>query len=141
VSGTFDATGGTAAGARLFIDNIVAPPQINPTLNNTDIASSAGAMQAITQVDREIAQILAARASLGASLHRLTHAADQLALHSVNLTASRSTALEADYSQVAGELAMVQAIDTAAGLVLRQARNLDQASVAMIQANERLFRS
>lgn len=140
VSGTFDATGGTAAGARLFIDNIVAPPQINPTLNNTDITSAAGATQAVAQIDREIGQVLSARASLGASLQRLTHAADQLALHSVNLAASRSTAVETDYGESAGELAKGQAIDTAAGLVLRQARTLDQASLAMIQANERLFR-
>lgn len=140
VSGTFDATGGTAAGARLFIDNIVAPPQINPTLNNTDIASAAGATQAVAQIDREIGQVLSARASLGASLQRLTHAADQLALHSVNLAASRSTAVETDYVESAGELAKGQAIDTAAGLVLRQARTLDQASLTMIQANERLFR-
>ncbi len=141
VSGTFDATGGTAAGARLFIDNIVAPPQINPTLNNTDITSAAGATQAVAQIDREIGQVLSARASLGASLQRLTHAADQLALHSVNLAASRSTAVETDYGESAGELAKGQAIDTAAGLVLRQARTLDQASLTMIQANERLFRT
>lgn len=140
VSGTFDATGGTAAGARLFIDNIVAPPQINPTLNTTDIASAASAIQAVAQIDREIGQVLSTRASLGASLHRLTHAADQLGLHSVNLAASRSTAVETDYGEAAGELAKGQAIDTAAGLVLRQARTLDQASLAMIQANERLFR-
>jgi flagellin-like hook-associated protein FlgL len=141
VSGTFDATGGTAAGARLFIDNIVAPPQINLTLNNTDIASSAGATQAVAQVDREIGQILAARASLGASLHRLTHAAGQLEVHSVNLSASLSTALEADYSQIAGVLAEGQAAEKVAELLLSQARTLDRASLSMIQANERLFRS
>ncbi|MFN5700094.1 MAG: hypothetical protein ACK47V_05595, partial [Betaproteobacteria bacterium] len=50
VAGTFDATGGTAAGARLYIDNVVAPPQINPTLNTTDITSVPGTTQAIAQV-------------------------------------------------------------------------------------------
>ncbi|NBO82747.1 MAG: hypothetical protein EBU75_07930 [Betaproteobacteria bacterium] len=140
VAGTFDATGGTAAGARLYIDNIVAPPQISPTLNATDIASVTGATQAIAQVDREIMQILAARAALGASLHRLTHAADHLALHASNLAASRSTAVEADYSQAAGELAKGQVVGNAAGLALRQARDLEQVSLAMIKANEALFR-
>lgn len=141
IAGTFDATGGTAAGARLFIDNIVAPPQINPTLNTTDIASAPGAIKALAQVDREIAQVLAARASLGASLHRLTHAADQLAVHSANLASSRSTAVQADSIQAAGELVKGQTLETAVLLVLRQARDLDKTSLTMIQANEGLFRA
>jgi flagellin-like hook-associated protein FlgL len=141
VAGTFDATGGTAAGARLYIDNVVAPPQINPTLNTTDITSVPGTTQAIAQVDREIAQVVSARASLGASLHRLTHAADQLAVHAASLTASRSAAIDADYGRSAEELARSQARGSAAELVLKHARDLDQASLAMIKANEGLFKA
>lgn len=141
VSGTYDASGGRALGARLFVDNIVAPPLASPTLNNTAITSTPAANEAMNQIDRDIAQVLSARASLGASLNRLTHAADNLMTNSTNLSASRSHALDADYAKSTEELARSQAIDSAAGLVLRQARELDKASVAMVTANRQLFGS
>lgn len=139
VSGTYDYSGGRALGARLFVDNIVAPPQTSATLNTTSITSIAAANEAINQVGRDMAQVLTARAVLGASLNRLTHAADNLLTHSANLASSRSAAMDADYGKATEELARSQAVDTAAGLVLRQARTMEGIVVDLVGTNRSLF--
>jgi flagellin-like hook-associated protein FlgL len=141
VSGTYDYSGLRALGARLFVDNIVAPPMANATLNTTSITSVAGATQAMNQLERDMGQVLSARASLGASLNRLTHAADDLAVYSSNLAGSRSRLLDADYAQATAEWARLSAINSAGELALKQARANQQASVGMIQSNGSLFRS
>lgn len=139
VSGTYDYSGGRALGARLFVDNIVAPPLASPTLNSTSIASTQAANAAMTQLDLDMAQVLAARAALGASLHRLTHAADNLLTNAAHLAESRSRALDADYGKATEESARRQVMDSAAGLVLRQASVMDQVSVDMVSSNRGLF--
>jgi flagellin-like hook-associated protein FlgL len=139
VSGTYDATGGRALGARLFVDNITAPPTATTNLNNTSIGSVASANDAMGQILRDIDQVLAARASLGASLNRLTHAADNLAVYSANLTESRSTLLDLDYAKATGDLARTKVSEAASSIVLKQANDNQKASVGMVLANGRLF--
>lgn len=141
VSGTYDRSGGRALGARLFVDNIVAPPVANATLNSTSIGSVSAANEAMTQLMRDIGQVLNARASLGASLSRLTHAADNLAVYSTNLLGSRSVLLDADYAKASEELSRVKVVDTAAGMVLKQSHANQQAAVGMITSNKNLFGS
>ena len=139
VSGTYDATGGRALGARLFVDNIVAPPVATVTLNNTSINSVAGANEAMTQIVRDLVQVMSASASLGASLSRLTHAADNLAEYSANLVGSRSVLLDADYAKATGELARTKVVDSAASMVLKQATENQRSTVGMIGSNGDLF--
>ncbi len=139
VSGTYDYSGGRALGARLFVDNIVAPPLASPTLNNTAITSVQAANAAVSQVDLNMASVLEARAALGASLNRLTHAADNLTVYSTNLAGSRSVVIDADYAKVAAEMARAQLLDSAASLALKQSRANEENSVQMIQSNRGLF--
>lgn len=140
VSGTYDASGGRALGARLYIDNIIAPPSANPTLNTTDISSAPGASEALAQLDRDMAQVLAARAALGASQKRLTFAADTLTTHSTNLQSTSSVALDTEYTIATSRLAVSLATNRAAGLLLQQTRTLEQAALNLVKSNDALFR-
>jgi flagellin len=141
VSGTFDASGGTKAGSTLYIDNIVAPPVVTVALNSTAVSSVANAHAAMAQIDRDLVQVLAARASLGATLHRLTHAADNLVVYSTNKTSSRSTLMDLDYAAATSEMAKLQAVNTAATLTLKQASENQQHFVSMVQSNSSLFKT
>lgn len=141
VSGTFDATGGTVAGARLFIDNIYAPPKENPTLDSTSIASASAASQAITQVDAEIASIDNARAALGSAMTRILHAADDLYQRSINTKQSRSRILDTDYAASTALWSRAQLLDSAATYALTQSRKNQAVTVDMIKSNDRLFRA
>lgn len=139
VSGTFDASGGTAAGARLFIDNIVAPPTANPTLNSTDIATASTASQAMSEVDANMSSVDSARASIGASISRITYAADNLAQYSHRLADSRSRMVDTDYAEATMELSRTTIVESGATFVLGQSRKNSLVAVDMIRSNDRLF--
>ena len=141
VSGTFDATGGTAAGARLFVDNIYAPPKENPTLDSTSISTASTAGQAITQVDAEIASIDNARAAIGAVMRRILYATDNLLQRSINTAQSHSRILDTDYGSATAQWSRAQLLESAATHALDQARRDQAITVDMVQSNDRLFRS
>lgn len=141
VSGTFDATGGTVAGARLFVDNIQAPPREKPSLDATDIATVGGAGLSIAQVDAEIESINRARAALGASVNRILHAADNLDQRAIDTMRSRSRIVDTDYAAAASELSRLQALESGATLALSEARKIERVPLEMIQSNKALFRA
>ena len=141
VSGTFDATGGTAAGARLFVDNIQAPPKEKPSLDTTDIATVGGAGFSIAQVDAEIESVNRARASLGATVNRILHAVDNLDQRARDTTHSRSRIVDTDYAATASELSRLDALESGATFALSEARKIEGVQLEMIQSNKVLFRA
>lgn len=140
VSGTYDQTGGRVLGARLFVDNIVAPPVATPDLSGTFIGTVQGANTAMTQLDADIESVLSARATVAASIKQLTHAADNLFVYSANLAESRSKMMDADYAAATTEIARQRTIDSAAAQVLRQAQTNMGATVNIVESNKGLFR-
>lgn len=140
VSGSYDQTGGRALGARLFVDNITAPPTANPTLNSTDIASESGAGISIAEIDLNINSVDLARASLGASINRMIFASDNLADYSRNIAGSHSKMMDTDYAAAAAELSRVQAINEGAKQVLKQSQQDLQSGLSMIRTNDNLFK-
>ena len=140
VSGTFDATGGQALGARLFLDNITAPGVSTPDLNETDINSIANASSSITEVDSNIESVTAARASIGASVNRIMYAADYLTESARQLADSRSQMIDTDYAEATGQLARLQTLDMGATYVLNQLKQNSQSSIDMIRSNDVLFK-
>jgi len=133
VSGSFDASGGQALGARLFVDNIQAPPTASPTLNSTDINSMSSAAAAIAEVDLNIGSVHSARAALGASLNRMEHIADHLSQYAHKIASSRSKIEDAEYSVLTAALAQTHIVKTSAEFVLQQSRTNQQLSVDMVQ--------
>ena len=76
ISGTYDWSGGTLAGAQLFVDNIVAPPSPNPTLDQTYITNSQKANEAIVEIDLTIDTVLKARSHVAAAEKRMARVAE-----------------------------------------------------------------
>jgi flagellin-like hook-associated protein FlgL len=140
VSGSYDQTGGRALGARLFIDNITAPPTANATLNSTDVLSPATASVSIAEVDLNIASVNKARAQLAASIHRINYAADHLARFSHNIAESGSKMTDTDYASATSALSRTQALDVGATFVLQQSRAQREASLNMIRSNDKLLK-
>jgi len=140
VSGTFDATGGTAAGARLYIDNIDGPGVASPTLNTTDVTTTASASQAMTQIDADMGAAQHARAVLGAFISRVNHAADGLIEHFHNLAESRSRMADTDYAQATMEVSRAQITQSGAQFVLAQSRRSLQAAVGIVESNDKIVK-
>lgn len=141
VAGSYDQTGGRALGARLFVDNITAPPKAMPTLNNTDITTRSAAGTSITEVDENIASVTQARASLGASINRIYHAADNLAQRAHHIAESRSDMVDTDYAEATMHLSRLKALDVGASFVLQQSRQNSQNALGMIRSNDTFFRN
>ena len=113
VGGTFDASGGKAAGAQLFVDNIDATTTITTYEFALDTSSLAN-------VDQSIGTLLGHRAEFGATTNRITHAVDSLTMTGVNLEASHSVLTDTNYARETSELASASIINQAATNVLNE---------------------
>ncbi|MDG2461487.1 MAG: flagellin [Luminiphilus sp.] len=122
VGGTFDASGGKAAGAQLFVDNIVA----TSTETTFDFAL---ATDSLASVDQAIDTLLSHRAGFGATINRIFHAVDSLTMTSVNLEASKSVIEDADYAAETARLAASSIIHQAASNTLK---NTTEASMRVL---------
>jgi flagellin len=97
------------------------------------IDSSAGAQSAITALDTAIQFVDQERAALGATVNRLTYAADNLTNISQNTQASRSRIQDADYAKETTELARTQIIAQAGTAMLAQANQMKQTVLSLLQ--------
>jgi flagellin-like hook-associated protein FlgL len=113
VGGTFDASGGKAAGAQLFVDNIDATTTITTYEFALDTSS-------LSNVDQSIGTLLGHRAEFGATINRITHAVDSLTMTGVNLEASHSVLTDTNYAKETSELASASIINQAATNVLNE---------------------
>jgi flagellin-like hook-associated protein FlgL len=113
VSGTFDASGGQAAGAQLFVDNIDATTTITTYEFALDTSS-------LSNVDQSIGTLLGHRAEFGATINRITHAVDSLTMTGVNLEASHSVLTDTNYAKETSKLASASIINQAATNVLNE---------------------
>jgi len=68
-----------------------------------DISTAAGAQTAISSLDDSINSINSVRAEFGASINRFESAGDNLLNKQINLEASKSRILDADYAQATSE--------------------------------------
>jgi len=99
----------------------------------SDISTIGGANTAIDQVDAALSSINTTRATLGATINRLTYAADNLSNVSQNTSASRSRVQDTDYAKASTELARTQIISQAATAMLAQANQSQQSVLALLK--------
>lgn len=99
----------------------------------TAITNPASAVGAIDKVDAALDAIANQRASIGATINRLTYAADNLSNISQNTSESRSRILDTDYAQATTELARTQIIQQASTAVLAQANAQPQSVLKLLQ--------
>jgi flagellin-like hook-associated protein FlgL len=119
VGGTFDASGGKAAGAQLFVDNVVA----TTTITTYDFTLATNTLAA---VDQTIGTLLEHRAEFGAVVNRITHAVDALTMTGVNLEQSHSVLTDTNYAKETSELATASIINQAATGVLSQSHDISK---------------
>jgi flagellin len=118
----------TAASANATFDLAIQSGGQLANITGTSVTTKVNSSTAIAAVDVALRQISEGRAGLGATINRLTYAADNLTNVSLNTSASRSRILDTDYAKAASELSRTQIIQQAATAVLAQA-NVDQQSV------------
>ena len=99
----------------------------------SDISTIDGAHSAIDQVDTALSTVNTTRANLGATINRLTYAADNLSNVSQNTSASRSRVQDTDYAKASTELARTQIISQAATAMLAQANQSQQSVLALLK--------
>jgi flagellin len=95
--------------------------------NQTDSQNAIGTMDAALQIVNK------QRSAAGATINRLTYAADNLTNISTNTQASRSRVLDADYAATTTELARTQIIQQAATAMLAQANQQPQTVLALLR--------
>jgi len=100
---------------------------------NTDIQTDVKANTAITKIDLSFKELNSARAEIGATINRLTYAADNLSNVSTNTAGSRSRIQDTDYAVAAAELARTQIIQQAGTAMLAQANQAPQSVLALLK--------
>lgn len=95
--------------------------------------TSTSASTAITTIDNALDYLNGIRASVGASVNRLTYAADNLTNISQNVQASRSSVMDTDYATASTQLSRAQIVQQAATAMLAQANQQPQTVLALLK--------
>jgi flagellin len=84
-------------------------------------------------VGTALASVNTTRSTIGATVNRLTYAADNAASVSQNMSASRSRIQDTDYAKASSELARTQIIAQASTAMLAQANQSSQGVLALLK--------
>jgi len=103
------------------------------SLTTAGIGAAASATSALPDLDTALTVINTARATLGASINRLTHAVDNLSNVAQNTTESRSKIADTDYAQATSDLARQQIIQQAGTAMLAQANQMPNMVLALLK--------
>jgi flagellin len=102
-------------------------------INSSSITSSTAANSAIDALDEALQVVSDGRAEMGATINRLTYAADNLMSISTNAQEARSRVEDTDYAKTTTELARSQIIQQAATAMLAQANQQPQTVLSLLQ--------
>jgi flagellin len=105
----------------------------NARLNDTNITTQAKANEAVGRLDNALKAVNTERATMGATINRLTYAADNLTNVSQNASESRSRIQDTDYASATTELARTQIISQAATAMLAQANQAPQSVLSLLR--------
>jgi flagellin len=103
------------------------------SMTTVGITTAASATSALPDLDTALTVINTARATLGASINRLTHAVDNLSNVAQNTTESRSKIADTDYAQATSDLARQQIIQQAGTAMLAQANQMPSMVLALLR--------
>jgi len=103
------------------------------SLTTAGIGLAASATSALPDLDTALTVINTTRATLGASINRLTHAVDNLSNVAQNATESRSKIADTDYAQATSDLARQQIIQQAGTAMLAQANQMPSMVLALLR--------
>ena len=97
------------------------------------VQNQTDSQKAIQTMDAALQIVNKQRSNAGATINRLTYAADNLTNISTNTAASRSRILDADYAKTTTELARTQILQQAATAMLAQANQNPQSVLALLK--------
>ncbi len=103
------------------------------TIADAGIINQTDSQKATQTLDAAIQVVNKSRASMGATINRLTYAADNLTNISTNTQESKSRILDADYASTTTELARTQIISQAATAMLAQANQQPQSVLSLLK--------
>lgn len=128
------AAGAVATGAvDPAIANVNAVFSGSARLNDTKIDTQVKANEAVGRLDNALKAVNTERATMGATINRLTYAADNLTNVSQNTSESRSRIQDTDYASATTELARTQIISQAATAMLAQANQAPQSVLSLLR--------
>jgi flagellin len=139
-------TGGTTAGTYSFQSGQTSGQTIDVAIgamtlsalgitatNAAGVSTAASASAAIASIDSAINTVNSQRATIGASINRMTYAVDNLTNISSNTSASRSTIMDTDYATASTNLSKTQIIQQAATAMLAQANQQPQSVLSLLK--------
>jgi flagellin len=103
------------------------------TATSVAISSAASASAALAYIDSAINTVNSQRATIGATVNRMTYAADSMTNVSANVSASRSTIMDTDYATASTNLSKAQIIQQASTAMLAQANQQPQTVLALLK--------
>jgi flagellin len=103
------------------------------TGNTTMISTTSGAASALSLVKTAISQLASDRATVGASISRLTYTTDQLGVLRDNLTAANSRIKDVDVADESTQFARYNILVQAGTAMLAQANSLPQNVLRLLQ--------
>ena len=98
-----------------------------------DALSTTADIEDLTTLDADIDTVNEQRSILGATINRLTYAANNALNVSQNTSASRSRIMDTDYAKTSAELARTQIVQQAATAMLAQANQSTQSVLALLK--------
>ena len=102
-------------------------------INTLTISTNADSNTAMGYIDTAITGVTTRQATLGAAISRLEHAIDNLSNNAVNMEASRSRIMDANYAKESTELARTQIIQQAGTAMLAQANQKSQSVLQLLK--------
>ncbi|NBW25955.1 MAG: flagellin FliC [Betaproteobacteria bacterium] len=100
---------------------------------NSGVSTAASASATLAYIDSAISIVNSQRATIGATINRMTYAADNMTNISANTSASRSTIMDTDYATASTNLSKAQIIQQASTAMLAQANQQPQTVLALLK--------
>ena len=133
-TGTFSFQSGQTSGQTIDVAiTSMALSGLAMTSTAVAISSAASASAAIATIDAAISTVNSQRATIGATINRMTYAADNVTNISSNISASRSSIMDTDYAAASTALSKNQIIQQAATAMLAQANQQPQSVLSLLK--------
>jgi len=133
-AGTFSFQSGQTSGQTIDVAiGSMALSGMSMTAAAVAISTAASASAAIASIDSAINTVNSQRATIGATINRMTYAADNLTNISANTSASRSSIVDTDYAAASTNLSKNQIIQQAATAMLAQANQQPQSVLSLLK--------
>ena len=127
-------SGGTFAGSGFVGTNTSGTPAATePGIANLSVATSAGAVFALSAIDSALASVNTARGTLGAVQSRFENAISNIRVTAENLSAARGRIVDADFAMETANLSRAQILQQAGTAMVAQANQLPQQVLQLLR--------